>query len=94
MTTGIKAIILMGGTGERFGSATPKQFHRLAGKKVYLYTLETFLNANLFEEVILVCPSAWLAQVQEDIAVYRGKISIVVGGATRQESSLNGLLAC
>jgi ribitol-5-phosphate 2-dehydrogenase (NADP+) / D-ribitol-5-phosphate cytidylyltransferase len=94
LTTGIKAIILMGGTGIRFGSAMPKQFHRLAGKKVYLYTLETFLSSNLFEEILLVCPSAWLTQVKEDVAVYCGKISIVVGGATRQESSFNGLHAC
>lgn len=84
----------MGGTGERFGSPTPKQFHRLAGKKVYLYTLETFLSSNLFEEILLVCPEGWLGEVKEDIAGYSGRISIVIGGATRQESSLNGLLAC
>lgn len=84
----------MGGTGERFGSATPKQFHRLAGKKVFLYTLETFLNSGLFEEIILVCPTTWLDQVKEDTAHCNGSISIAIGGATRQESSLNGLLAC
>ncbi len=84
----------MGGTGERFGSETPKQFHRLAGKKVYLYTLETFLASNLFEEILLVCPQAWIKSVQDDIACYSAQISIVMGGTTRQESSLNGLLAC
>lgn len=93
-SNGTKAIILMGGTGERFGSATPKQFHRLAGKKVYLYTLETFLYSGLFEEIILVCPLGWMDQIKEDIASYHGSISIVIGGSTRQESSLCGLLAC
>ncbi len=92
---GIKAILLIGGTGLRFGSETPKQFHRLAGKKVYLHTLETFLETNLFDEVLLVCPTAWMEQVEEDVAIYSpAKITVVEGGANRQDSSLKGLLAC
>jgi 2-C-methyl-D-erythritol 4-phosphate cytidylyltransferase len=85
----------MGGIGERFGSATPKQFHRLAGKKVYLHTLEVFLASKLFEEIILVCSSMWVGQVRKEIALYpEGLVRVVEGGATRQESSLNGLLSC
>lgn len=92
---GIKAILLLGGTGIRFGSSTPKQFHRLAGKKVYLHTLEIFLRANFFEEIILVCPKGWTRHIEEDISHYRGiPITIIEGGATRQESSLKGLQAC
>lgn len=83
----------MGGTGIRFGSDIPKQFHRLAGKKVYLHTLETFLESKLFEEIILVCPQLWLEEVKKDTAPY-SSISVVEGGSTRQESSLKGLLAC
>lgn len=94
-SNGIKALILMGGTGERFGSSTPKQFHRLAGKKVYLYTLQAFLDSNLFEEIILVCPLNWVSQVKEDLKDYpNAPLSIAIGGSTRQESSLQGLLAC
>ncbi len=84
----------MGGTGVRFGSETPKQFHRLAGKKVYLYTLEAFLQSGLFEEILLVCPAHWMEEVKRDIPPYLAKITLVAGGKTRQESSLNGLLAC
>jgi 2-C-methyl-D-erythritol 4-phosphate cytidylyltransferase len=92
---GIKAILLIAGIGRRFGSEIPKQFHRLAGKKVYLHTLEAFFAANLFEEIILVCPSTWMAQVKEDIIPYSFiKIRVVEGGVTRQESSLKGLQAC
>lgn len=93
MPIGIKALILMGGTGERFGSTTPKQFHLLAGKKVYLHTLETFLESNLFEEIILVCPPAWIPLVKEEIA-HHSLCRVISGGATRQESSFNGILAC
>ncbi|MGC1879320.1 MAG: bifunctional cytidylyltransferase/SDR family oxidoreductase [Rhabdochlamydiaceae bacterium] len=91
----IKAILLLGGTGLRFGSGIPKQFHRLAGKKVYLHTLETFLEAKLFEEIILVCPTLWIQQVSSDIAPYCGApITVIEGGSTRQESSFKGLQAC
>lgn len=91
----VKAILLIGGTGQRFGSEIPKQFHRLAGKKVYLHTLEAFLAANLFEEIILVCPTTWIEQVKKEMAAYSfTKIKVIQGGATRQESSLMGLQAC
>lgn len=84
----------MGGTGVRFGSEIPKQFHRLAGKKVYLYTLEAFVQSGLFEEILLVCPANWMEEVRRDITPYPFSITLVAGGKTRQESSLNGLLAC
>lgn len=85
----------MGGAGERFGSDMPKQFHRIAGKKVYLHTLEAFLISELFEEIILVCPAPWKDLVEQDLTHYRNAaVSVVLGGTTRQESSLNGLLAC
>lgn len=91
----VRAIILMGGSGERFGSTIPKQFHRLAGKKVYLHTVETFLSAGLFEGIILVCPPLWLEQIRKDLAPYPSTlITLVEGGASRQESSFNGLLSC
>jgi 2-C-methyl-D-erythritol 4-phosphate cytidylyltransferase len=92
---GTKAILLMAGTGIRFGSETPKQFHRLAGKKVYLHTLETFLNSGLFEQIVLVCPAKWLDEIKQDLGPYSSSaIKVIEGGATRQESSLKGLLAC
>lgn len=90
-----RAILLMGGTGQRFGSCLPKQFHHLSGKKIYLHTLERFLFSDLFEEIILVCPKDWVSQVLSDTSGYSSqKISIIEGGKTRQESSLLGLLAC
>ncbi len=88
-----KAILLIGGTGLRFGSDTPKQFHRLAGKKVYIHTLETFLRTKLFKEIVVVCPQKWVPQVKEELAPYPSLL-IVEGGATRQASSYRGLLAC
>ncbi len=92
---GVKAILLMGGAGERFASAIPKQFHRLSGKKIYLYTLEAFLETGVFEEVILVTHASWVEEVREEIRCYtQCSLRVIEGGKTRQQSSYQGLLAC
>ncbi|HSW86185.1 MAG TPA: 2-C-methyl-D-erythritol 4-phosphate cytidylyltransferase [Rhabdochlamydiaceae bacterium] len=96
---GICAILLMGGSGKRFGSGVPKQFHRLSGKNIYLRTLDRFLESNLFDEIILVCPSDWIDQVKKELLEYRHipdfkMIKTVAGGETRQASSYAGLTAC
>lgn len=89
MTT---AILLMSGSGERFGSSTPKQFLNLSGKKVYLHTLDTFLSFNEFQEILLVCHQEYLEMVQSEVSDPR--IRVIEGGYTRQDSSYRGLLAC
>lgn len=89
----IGAILLMGGSGLRFGSSLPKQFHRLAGKCIYLHTLEAFLKVAFFDEMILCCHRDWMARVQESLPDSSCPIRVVEGGKSRQESSLRGLLA-
>ncbi len=88
----VVGIILMGGTGARFGSDRPKQFHLIEGKRVYLHTLGAFLQSHLFDEIVLVCHSDWLALVKEETACY--SVRVCEGGETRQRSSYLGLLAC
>lgn len=91
----IKALLLMGGSGARFGSSTPKQFHNLSGKRVYLHTLERFLHSKLFDEILLVAHPDWIAPIQDDLKHYANQpVRIVPGGTTRQESSRLGLQAC
>lgn len=85
------AILLMAGNGSRFGSALPKQFHHLGGKKIYRHTLDAFLRSELFDEIILVCPSTMQDEIRQEIP---DGIRIIAGGASRQESSYLGLLAC
>ena len=82
----IGALLLMGGEGRRFGMALPKQFHLLGGKKVYSHALDTLLAAQLFDRVVLVCHPSWTDLVC-------GEVAIVKGGATRQQSSYQGLIA-
>ncbi len=88
----ITAILLMSGTGERFGSDIPKQFLNLSGKKIYLHTLEAFLPFTEFQEIILVCHKKHMEKVQKEVSAPH--IRVVEGGHTRQDSSYRGLLAC
>lgn len=90
------AILLTGGSGIRFGSPLPKQFHRLGGKPLYLYTLEAFLETNLFDSIILPVPPEWKEEVAKEISsLYPNQsIQVISGGATRQESSYLALQKC
>lgn len=85
----VGAVLLMAGSGFRFGKAVPKQFHLLGSKKVYLYTLDVLLKLNVFDEIVLVAPKDWLGGVKLEAP----GVCVVEGGKSRQESSLLGLNA-
>ncbi|MCB1110772.1 MAG: bifunctional cytidylyltransferase/SDR family oxidoreductase, partial [Chlamydiia bacterium] len=86
------AILLMSGTGERFGRETPKQFLNLSGKKIYLHALETFLGFTEFQEILLICHPDYIDRVKKETSDPR--IRVIPGGYSRQDSTYQGLLAC
>lgn len=89
------AIILLGGEGKRFNHPLPKQFHNLSGKKIYLYTLETFLHQKDIDAVVLVVHPDFQKLVTQEIAAYSSKpIFLADSKQTRQLSSYSGLKAC
>ena len=63
MNRTVGAILLMGGTGARFGSTLPKQFHLLGGRPVFTYALETIQKSGLFDEIVLVCHPDWIGEI-------------------------------
>lgn len=94
-STFVSCLLLAAGKGERFQNEHPKQFHYLSGKKIYLHTLEQFLNVERVHEIVIVCSYPHVDEIKRDIAPYRNEnIRIAVGGKTRQQSSFLGLLAC
>ena len=80
------ALLLMAGSGYRFGDDVPKQFQLLSAKEVFRYALETMVDSNFFEEIVLVTHPEWM-----DIADLPEYVKVVPGGKTRQESSFIGL---
>ena len=90
----ITAILLAAGQGLRLkGVATPKQFLRIQGKKLYQYTLDTFVKHKKIDQIILVVNEKAVPEVQDEIKPWAKKknIRVIVGGKTRQESSYQGL---
>lgn len=80
----VAALLLMAGSGERFGGLAPKQFYLLQNKPIYRYALETLLEASVFDQIILVSHPDWV-----DIP----HPYVIKGGKNRQESAYLGLKA-
>jgi len=53
------AIIVAGGSGERFGGDTPKQFCEINGKPLLWYAAESFLRLSFKVEIIIVLPAKY-----------------------------------
>lgn len=87
------AVIVAGGSGQRMGTAIPKQFLFLQGKPLLGYSLQTFLHAFEDLEIILVLPADNLAegeQLAQDLGAV-ARITVTAGGNTRFHSVQNGL---
>ena len=87
------AVIVAAGSGLRMGATTPKQFMLVNNKPVLYYTLQTFLNAFVDIQIILVLPADYTDMGQEIIDAYfdKEKIQVTAGGDTRFQSVKNGL---
>lgn len=87
------AVILAGGTGTRVGANIPKQFIEVLGKPILAYTLENFQLNSEIDAIEIVCHKDWIDEVKQicdehGISKLRW---ITTGGATFQESTLNGI---
>jgi 2-C-methyl-D-erythritol 4-phosphate cytidylyltransferase len=90
------ALILAGGRGVRFGAATqPKQFAEIGGKPLLIYALETYVHLPEIGIVLLVVNPAYKDSSKKALRKYglSDRVDIASGGATRQESVRNGLVA-
>ena len=83
------AIILSGGTGNRFNSPLPKQLHTINNKSIIEYSVEKFVNVNLFNYIIVVSHKDLIKKTIK-LLPYKN-IIFTKGGITRQESVFNGL---
>ena len=90
MTT---AIIIAGGSGIRMGESIPKQFIKVLGKPVMMYTLEGFQNHPLIDNIEVVCLDGWIEYLCEEAKKHGiTKLKwIVPGGKSGQESIRNGV---
>lgn len=87
------AVILAGGTGTRVGAGVPKQFIQVRGKPILAYTLEIFQSNKNIDAIEIVCHRDWLGEIEAICDTYNitKKRWICTGGATFQESVMNGI---
>ncbi len=88
------ALVLAAGVGQRMRSGgMPKQFLKIMGKPIVIYTLEKFEQCDEVDEIIVVCHGAYIDYMKEMLADYRIKKAhhVIVGGTDRQKSIQKGL---
>lgn len=73
----------------------PKQFLKLFGKPIIVYTLEKFEDSDDIDKIVVVCREGYTDQLSELIKLYHiGKVEkIIIGGDDRQVSLRKGLIA-
>ncbi len=88
------AIVLAAGVGQRMrNGGLPKQFLKLMGKPIIIYTLEKFEESQEIDKVVIVCHGSYTEHMQSLLRLYqiRKADRIVVGGNDRQSSLQRGL---
>ena len=86
-------LLMMGGSGTRFGAEVPKQFVEVDGRPVFSYIMQKYDGFKPADSIALVCHADWVEYADEWArrtapGKYRGTVA---GGKTRSESVRNGL---
>lgn len=87
------ALILASGTGERSGLNQPKQFFEVGGKTLLEHSVEAFDRHDGIDGIVLVSHPDFIDRTEKLVCPYGKVLKVIAGGATRQESSYNGVFA-
>lgn len=88
------ALVFAGGTGQRMGTKSiPKQFLKVHGKPIIIYTLEHFSSHEDIDAIIVVCLESHIDYLNGLIDQFKVKKvkAVIPGGKTGQESIFKGL---
>lgn len=93
LSTPVSVILPAAGSGSRFGAPVNKIFQPLAGKEVFLWTLERFAGRPDVCQILLVVSPADAARMarRHGPALAAMNVTCVEGGATRSDSVRNAL---
>jgi 2-C-methyl-D-erythritol 4-phosphate cytidylyltransferase len=93
LATGVWAILVAAGRGERFGGGRPKAFANLGGRPLLAESLGRLDASQWVEAIVVVAPEEWEEPVillAEELGAAKVR-SAVTGGATRADSVRAGL---
>lgn len=80
--------ILANGVGARFGSNVPKQFHKVNGKMVIEYVIESILSSESTDKLVIATNIETNSVYLADICA-ADNIDMIEGGATRNKTLKN-----
>lgn len=86
-------ILKMGGTGSRFGSDIPKQFHEFNGKPLFTHVLREYEEIGIIDKYIIVCHKDWIDYIIPFSAECVGDrlLAVISGGDMGAKSIKNGV---
>jgi 2-C-methyl-D-erythritol 4-phosphate cytidylyltransferase len=89
------AVVLAGGTGQRFGGDSPKQMRLLAGRSLVEHSVAAFEEADGVDSITVVMPAGLAARAREHFAGsgFRKVTGVIEGGATRTDSTRRAIAA-
>lgn len=90
------ALIVAAGEGVRMGASVRKQYLELEGMPILAHTLRVFDSSPDIHQICLVVPDGDIAFCRQFVlpaVVPQTPLTIVSGGAARQDSVWNGLMA-
>jgi len=87
------AVIPAGGKGFRSGFSTPKQYLKINGKEIIVYTLQTFQKNKFVNKIIIAAEPAYFDKLLKLVKKYKlSKVKLIVeGGDSRQQSVFNAV---
>lgn len=92
----VAAVIVAGGSGERFGNRGGKQLYTILGRPILTWSIQAFDATDQVGHIVVVCPESRMEEyVDQAIAPYDfvTPISVAASGTLRQESAMNGVAA-
>ena len=83
------AVVLAGGSGERFGTPVPKQLLPLAGRPMIEHSVAAFERAPAVDQILVVMAAGHAERVRALLGTggYAKLSHVIDGGATRTEST-------
>lgn len=84
----VAAIVPAAGRGERLGPGTPKALRALGGAPMLVHAVRALSRARLVDLVVVAAPADDVADVRALLGSWEApaEVTVVSGGATRQES--------
>ncbi|KAG7469633.1 hypothetical protein MATL_G00130960 [Megalops atlanticus] len=90
----VAVVLPAGGSGERTGLLTPKQFCKFLNRPLISYTIQAFERVAWIENIVVVVAKDNLDLMVNIVQQFgHKKVTVVLGGSTRHRSIFKGLQA-